>query len=65
MEIAFDGKEYIARFVLRSLYFWKSFSDCQITDFLNIDLAQNIIRDKKKERKQRKERRKLRNQNKK
>jgi transposase len=59
--IAFDRKkDYITSFVLRSLYFWKTYSDCQITDFLDLGVAQNIIHVKKKQRKLRKERRNLR-----
>jgi hypothetical protein len=48
-EIAYDKKQYISSFVQRSLYFWKAYSDCQITDFLPLYLAQNIINSKKKD----------------
>ena len=61
MEIAFDRKkEYITRFVLRSLYFWKTYSDCQITEYLSINAAQKIIQEKKTVRKLEKEKRKAR-----
>ena len=55
IQISNDKKDYISSFVLRSLYHWKVYSDCQITDSLDLNLAQELITTKKTQRKQRKQ----------
>ena len=45
-----DDENYISSFVLRSLKFWKFFSDSDLTNNLNLELAQQLISEKRNKR---------------